>query len=148
MRVMTAYYYPYYGDYPLPPLMYGYYDPYAANACHNAYMYDYTQPPYNYGYGYLYSYGETEDYNLELLLPVKRSFPTKEDLLYANELYDGTTRQRLDDNGQPYDFLYQKPFVEFYSAQKAGTQIKYEITGPLPTDNSVYLAKDPNTGSD
>jgi len=28
-------------------------------------------------------------------------------------------------------FLYQKPFVEFYSAQKAGTQIKYEITGPL-----------------
>ncbi|HRT67725.1 MAG TPA: right-handed parallel beta-helix repeat-containing protein, partial [Bacteroidota bacterium] len=67
--------------------------------------------------------------------------------LYAGELYNGTVRQRFDDNGNPYNYLYQKPFLEFYSAQKSGTQIKYEITGPLPASDLVYQALDPKTGS-
>ncbi|MBP7214060.1 MAG: T9SS type A sorting domain-containing protein [Candidatus Kapabacteria bacterium] len=148
MRVMTSIWNPYDATWPLPPtLLYGYYDPYGASACHNGVMYDYNGLGYG-NYGYVYNYGEIEDYNIELLLPVKNSFPANEDLLYAGELYNGTTRTKYDENGKPYNYLYKKPFVEFYSAQKPGTQIRYEITGPLPENNSVYLALDPATNSD
>ncbi len=149
MRVMSAYYYPYYGDWPLPDpkWMYGYYNPYGADACHNAYMYDYNY--FGYGYGYLYSYGESEDYILDLSLPLKATFPDNvapNDILYAGELYNGTTRTRYDNEGNPYNYYYEKPYVEFYSAQPSGTQIKYSIQGPLPSTNIVYKALNPSGG--
>ena len=151
MRVMTAYYSPYYGDYPLPnpPFLYGYYNTYGADACHNGYMYDFTQPPYNYGYGELDSYGETEDYVLDLSLPLKSTFPDNiapNDILYANELYNGTTRTRYTNEGDPYQYYYEKPYVEFFGIQPSGSSIKYSIQGPLPSTTTVYTALNPSGG--
>lgn len=147
MRVMTSYYYPYQATYPLPtpPPTFDYM---GANACHNGYMYDYVAA-YGYTYGYLYSYGETEDYVLDFSLPLKSTFPDNvapNDILYANELYNGTTRTRYDNDGNPYNYYYEKPYIEFFAPQPTGTQIKYKIQGPLPSTNTVYTALNSSGG--
>jgi len=57
-----------------------------------------------------------------------------------------TTRTRYDNEGNPYNYYYEKPYVEFYSAQPSGTQIKYSIQGPLPSTNIVYKALNASGG--
>ncbi|OGU60915.1 MAG: hypothetical protein A2X64_11260 [Ignavibacteria bacterium GWF2_33_9] len=132
IRFMTSYYYPYVDA---PSTTYS--DFSGANPCHNAYWYNYAEPPYNYGYGYKYSYGETEDYIMEFQLPIKEMFPSDKepyDLLRAGVYYDDT-------NGN------EKPWVTFYGAQASGVQMQYEIYGPLPATDVVYKAYDPNTSN-
>ncbi len=146
MRVMAAYYYPYQID---QVSDYGWAKFYnqAINPCLNGYAYDY----YTYGYSYVYSYGETEDYALEFQLPLKGVFPSNEapnDILLAGELYNGTTRTLTDENGDPYDVWFENPYIEFKTTQPAGTYIKYEIKGALPSTNSVYKGLDKITGSE
>jgi hypothetical protein len=145
MRVMTSYYYPYEvnGVYD-----YGwakFYDA-AKNPCVDAFAYDY----YNYGYSYVYAYGETEDYVLEFQLPLQAVFPSDQapdNILFAGELYNGQTRTMYTEDGDPYQYYFKKPFVQFKTPQAAGTSIKYEIHGPMPSTNVVYTGYDPITGS-
>jgi len=96
--------------------------------------------------GYCYStyqvaYGEGEDYIVKFEGGVKDTYPTQNDILYANELYDGTSRMK---NGVMVEF--KKPALLFSSNQPAGVQCRYKIMGPLPSTQVVYEALDPNTG--
>lgn len=146
MRVMGAYYYPYDVTYEYD---YGYMKFLSSgkNPCINGYAYDY----YSYGYSYVYSWGETEDYILEFQLPLKASFPSDTppgDILYAGEVYDGTTRTMYDEAGDPYLWYFEKPYIEFKSAQASGSSFKFEIKGPMPSTNVVYKALDPVTNSE
>lgn len=142
MRVTGSYYYPYsineFYDYGWAK----FYNQ-GQNPCLNAYAYDY----YSYGYSYVYAYGETEDYTLEFQLPLKNSFPSDtppNDILFAGELYNGTTRTMYDEAGDPYQWYFEKPFIEFKAAQANGSSFKYEIKGPMPSTNTVYQGLDAN----
>lgn len=125
MRLTTTYYYPY-----------GTYDANWRNSCYFGYQYD------NGSYGYYYAYGETEDYTLNITIGVKDMFPRKNDILVADEDYDGTTR---DWRGNAT--LFERPFFEFKSPQGAGTKFRYRIKGPLPSSDVVYTALD-GSGND
>jgi hypothetical protein len=97
-----------------------------------------------YGYaGYRWGYGEVEDYAINFQAPVPETYPTAGNILFNNERYDGTTR---DFNGVMTDF--RLPAVESKGPQPTGTKIEYWITGPLPSNEVVYRALDPNTGSE
>lgn len=138
MRVMHAYYYP--SSYsPTVTQLLGM----GGNACWNGYAYDYTA---YYGGWYGYNYGEIEDYLIEFALPFKGSFPdTKapDDILLANEKYDGTTRMQ---GGTPT--LFKRPFVLFGNPMPAGSILQYKIVGPLPdVDNVIYEGVDNVTKS-
>lgn len=140
MRILTSYYYPYSLN---DTYDYGYMKFYnaAVNPCLDAYAYDY----YSYGYSYVYAYGETEDYTIELQLPLKGTFPSDvapNDILYAGQSYDGTTRTMYTEDGDPYQWYFEKPFVEFKGPQPSGMKIKYEIKGPMPSMNTVYTGLD------
>ncbi|MER3329733.1 MAG: hypothetical protein RIF34_09170, partial [Candidatus Kapaibacterium sp.] len=87
-------------------------------------------------------YGEAEDYAVNFVASVPEVYPTAGNILYNNERYDGTTRNY---NGVPTQFRI--PSVEFKGAQPVGTSIEYSIVGPLPSNNVVYRALDPITGS-
>ncbi|HRP03134.1 MAG TPA: GEVED domain-containing protein, partial [Candidatus Kapabacteria bacterium] len=126
MRFATAYYYPYNATPNNYTLGEGY------NACWNGYAFDYT--PYGYDGYYGYNFGEMEDYLVEYVIPIKETFPSNlepDDILLANEAYNGTTR-----NGE----YFKRPFVRFGSTQAAGTMITYKVVGPLPSSNIVYQA--------
>lgn len=115
----------------------------AQNPCLNGYAYDY----YTYGYSYVYAWGETEDYALEFQLPLKDVFPNDippNDILFAGELYNGTTRTMYDEAGDPYQWYFEKPFIEFKTAQVSGSSFKYEIKGPMPSLTTVYQGLDVN----
>ena len=102
----------------------------------------YTDACTLYGYpGYRWGYGEVEDYAINFVAPVPETFPTAGNILFNNERYDGTTRMF---NGQMTDF--RLPAVESKGPQPTGTKIEYWITGPLPSNEVVYRALDPNTG--
>ncbi len=142
MRITGSYYYPYAIN---EVYDYGWAKFYNAgqNPCLNAYAYDY----YTYGYSYVYAYGETEDYALEFQLPLKDVFPSDlppNDILFAGEVYNGTTRTMYDEAGDPYQWYFEKPFIEFKAAQANGTSFKYEIKGPMPSMTTVYQALDAN----
>ncbi|MFW5702042.1 MAG: GEVED domain-containing protein, partial [Bacteroidota bacterium] len=122
MRVMHSYYYPY------AP----YYDP--ANACFNGYYDRFNTPP-----RYAYGYGEVEDYVVDFQLGFEDIFPDNDDILFADQLYNGETRTF---RGQQVHF--EKPFVEFGNPNPEGTTMKFEIQGPLPSDNIVYTGLDEN----
>ncbi len=119
MRLATSYYYPY--------PTYAWWN----DACINGYYYD------NGSYGYMYSYGEVEDYILDISIGLKDLFPDDNDILFAGENYNGETRTW---QGQPY--YYERPFVEFLSTQPSGSQMRYSISGPLPGSDEVYVALD------
>jgi hypothetical protein len=91
---------------------------------------------------YQWGYGEAEDYRIIFQAPVPETYPTAGNILFNKERYDGTTR---DFNGVMTDF--RLPAVESKGPQPTGTQIEYWITGPLPSNEVVYRALDPNTGS-
>lgn len=142
MRVTGSYYYPYAIN---DVYDYGWAKFYNAgqNPCLNAYAYDY----YTYGYSYVYAYGETEDYTLEFQLPLKDVFPSDlppNDILYAGEVYNGTTRTMYDEAGDPYQWFFEKPYIEFKAAQANGSSFKYEIKGPMPSMTTVYQGLDAN----
>ena len=92
--------------------------------------------------GYYYGYGEIEDYAVNFVASLPEVYPTAGNILYNNERYDGTTR---DYKGVPTQF--KLPSVEFKGAQPIGTRIEYSIVGPLPSNEVVYKALDPSTGS-
>ncbi|MGE5479842.1 MAG: GEVED domain-containing protein, partial [Chloroflexota bacterium] len=132
MRVCASYYYPYAPYYP------------PTNACHNGYWDTYGNPTY-----YAYDYGETEDYILSFALSVKNTFPDSKaprDILYAGQIYDGTTRQ-VTIAGATFNNFFDRPWVEFGSPQVAGTKMTYKIQGPLPSTDVIYEGIDPVTGS-
>jgi hypothetical protein len=102
-----------------------------------------TDPCVNYyQVGYQWGYGEVEDYALNFQAPVPETYPTAGNILFNKERYDGTTRTF---KGQMTDF--RLPAVESKGPQPTGTRIEYWITGPLPSNEVVYRALDPNTGS-
>ncbi|HRP02101.1 MAG TPA: GEVED domain-containing protein, partial [Candidatus Kapabacteria bacterium] len=126
MRFATAYYYPYNATPNNYTLGEGY------NACWNGYAFDYT--PYGYDGYYGYNFGEMEDYLVEYVIPIKETFPSNlepDDILLADEAYNGTTR-----DGE----YFKRPSVRFGSAQAAGSMMTYKIIGPLPSSNIVYQA--------
>jgi len=129
LRIMTSYYYPYDPYYP------------SNNACSNGYYDRYNTPP-NYGY----NYGEVEDYLVEFTLAIKDAFPRTGSILYAGQDYDGTTRE-ININDEMVEVDFEHPMVLFGGAQSAGTQLTYQITGPLPSTNVVFEALDPISGS-
>jgi len=140
MRVMTSYYYPYAVNDVYDWGWAKYYNA-GQNPCVDAYAYDY----YNYGYSYVYAYGETEDYVVEFQLPLQAVFPSDEspnDILFAGELYNGTTRKITTEEGDEYYQYFEKPYIEFKGPQAAGTSFKYEIKGPMPSMNVVYQGLD------
>ena len=103
----------------------------------------YTDACTLYGYpGYRWGYGEIEDYAINFQAPVPETYPTAGNILFNNQRYDGTTRMF---NGEMVDF--RLPSVESKGPQPTGTRIEYWITGPLPSNEVVYRALDPNTGS-
>jgi hypothetical protein len=91
---------------------------------------------------YQWGYGEAEDYRVIFQAPVPETYPTAGNILFNKERYDGTTRTF---KGQMTDF--RLPAVESKGPQPTGTRIEYWITGPLPSNEVVYRALDPNTGS-
>ena len=93
--------------------------------------------------GYNWAYGETEDYLINFAAPVPETYPTNGNILYNEEAYDGTTRLF---NGNMTDF--RLPAVEFKGPQPLGTKYMYEISGPLPSNEVVYTALDPETGDE
>ena len=107
------------------------YDYWSDNACQVYYRPD-----------YIYAYGEVEDYAINFQAPVPETYPTAGNILFNNQRYDGTTRMF---NGEMVDF--RLPSVESKGPQPTGTRIEYWITGPLPSNEVVYRALDPNTGS-
>ncbi|MBM2815189.1 MAG: hypothetical protein HW421_1951 [Ignavibacteria bacterium] len=114
MRIISAYY------------MYDY------GPCYNGYSYLYY-PYYCYNYGY---YGECEDYIINVGGGIKDMFPFMGDILYANELYDGTTRLK---NGIMQYF--ERPYLTLTNPQPTGSMGYYKIVGPLPnTSDTVYRA--------
>jgi GEVED domain/Secretion system C-terminal sorting domain len=92
--------------------------------------------------GYQWGYGEIEDYAINFAAPIPEVYPTAGNILFNNERYDGTTRMF---KGQMTNF--RLPAVESKGPQPTGTRIEYWITGPLPSNEVVYRALDPNTGS-
>jgi hypothetical protein len=82
-----------------------------------------------------YVYGEAEDYVFNFIPDIDGQFPAQDDILDVNTDYDGS------------DASHKKPFARMGSVQPAGTSLNYKITGPRPSDNIVYEAIDPNTGS-
>lgn len=142
MRVTGGYYYPYSVN-EVQDWGYARFYNQGINPCLNGYAYDY----YAYGYSYVYAWGETEDYTLEFQLPLKDVFPNDlppNDILYAGELYNGTTRTMYDEAGDPFQWYFEKPFIEFKSAQASGSSFKYEIKGPMPSMTTVYQGLDAN----
>ncbi|MEZ4724232.1 MAG: GEVED domain-containing protein [Candidatus Kapaibacterium sp.] len=91
---------------------------------------------------YRWGYGEIEDYAINFQAPVPETYPTAGNILFNKERYDGTTRMF---NGEMVDF--RLPSVQSKGPQPTGTRIEYWITGPLPSNEVVYRALDPNTGS-
>ena len=106
--------------------------------CVNGYAYQYNGI-YYYNYGY---YGECEDYILDITAGVKDTYPSQDEILFANEDYDGTTRMK---NGVMTEF--KKPQAIFNGVEKAGSQLNYYIQGPLPSNAKVYEGLDPVSGS-
>ena len=103
----------------------------------------YTDPCIQYlRVNYTYAYGEVEDYAINFVAPLPETYPTAGNILFNKERYDGTTRMF---NGEMVDF--RLPSVESKGPQPTGTRIEYWITGPLPSNEVVYRALDPNTGS-
>jgi len=92
--------------------------------------------------GYPYGYGEVEDYLINFVAPLPETYPTAGNILFNKERYDGTTR-----NFKGVSTEFRLPAVESKGPQATGTQIQYWITGPLPSNDVVYRALDPNTGS-
>ncbi|MER3328136.1 MAG: GEVED domain-containing protein, partial [Candidatus Kapaibacterium sp.] len=92
--------------------------------------------------GYQWGYGEVEDYSINLVAPVPETYPTTGNILFNNQRYDGTTRMF---NGEMTEF--RLPAAESKGPQPTGTLLEYWITGPLPSNEVVYRALDPNTGS-
>lgn len=90
-----------------------------------------------------YIVGEIEDYAVNFVASLPEVYPTAGNILYNNERYDGTTREY---NGTSTTF--KLPAVESKGPQPTGTRIEYWITGPLPSNEVVYRALDPNTGSE
>ena len=84
--------------------------------------------------GWYFIYGEAEDYLFNIKRDIVGQFPAQDDILDVNTDYDGT-------NG------HTKPFVRMGLAEPNGTTMNYKITGPRPSDNIVYEALDPKTGS-
>lgn len=135
LRAMAAYNYPY-----------TYYYTYGTDrfdACHQGTIYYrwYDEDRRRY-----YNYGECEDYNVEFTLAVKDAFPREGSILYAGEDYDGTTRE-IEINDEMIEVDFEHPMVLFGGEQGAGTDMTYKITGPLPSDDVVFEALDPETGS-
>ena len=84
---------------------------------------------------YYYVYGEAEDYVFNFIPDMEGQFPAQDDILDVNTDYDGS------------DASHPKPYAEMGATQPSGTSLNYKITGPRPSNNIVYEAIDPNTGS-
>lgn len=135
-RAMTSYQPNFYYYYNYPTYYYSY--PYD-DACMNGYWYDYTD---YYGYCFYYTWGETEDFTANILVGVKNTFPGSGDILFANELYDGSSRLK---NGNMVNFT--KPSVIFPSTPRPGAAVNYYIFGPAPSTTKVYEALQPYPGN-
>lgn len=136
MRVLTSYYYPWQIDLNNPTMIGT-----AGSACWNGYGYNWGTPS-----AYGYNYGEIEDYLVEFSLPIKGTFPSAtapDDILLANEKYNGTTRVV---SGIPTQF--KRPHILLGNTLPSGSVLTYRILGPLPDlSNVIYTGRDPVTNS-
>ncbi|MEI6091653.1 MAG: GEVED domain-containing protein, partial [bacterium] len=105
------------------------------NPCINGYYYSYDYG--SYGYAYMYDYGETEDYLIEFIIPIKGTYPEAGDVLFAQRDYDGTPKEINEVMEQ-----FPRPMVELRDAAQPGTKITYRIRGPLPAKDIVYTGLD------
>lgn len=99
------------------------------------YSYDYG----SYGYAYGYQYGETEDYLVEFIIPIKGTFPEAGSVLFAQRDYDGTPKE-IDEVMEQFP----RPMLELRDPAPAGTKVTYRIRGPLPSKDLVYTGLDKN----
>jgi len=115
----------YVGEYP--------YIQYRNNACLNGYYYVYSS------YDRVYNFGEAEEYLIEFTLPIKGTYPGRNDILFAEKDYDGIDK---DIDGTVYPF--PKPMIELRSAVGSGTFCTFQIKGPLPGQGVVYNGLTPS----
>ena len=110
---------------------------YRTNPCATGYLYSYN---YSWGkYAALYDYGETEDYLIEFIMPIKATFPDAEDVLYANRWYDDVAKE-VSGNIE----AFPRPMIELRDIAGPNTLCQYEIRGPLPASTLVYTGKSPS----
>jgi len=110
--------------------------------CLNAYTWSFLGNTRYYAY-----YGQVFDYNVLIQGVIIDPIPSKNGLLYADEVYDnGTRKAKVDPNGP--EILFSKPAMRFDDQQPAGTKMRYWIEGPLPSRNVVYRATDANGETD
>lgn len=93
--------------------------------------------------GYRWGYGEIEDYTVAFVPQTPDTYPAAGNILFNQQEYDGTSRMF---NGEMTDFPKLK--MEFKAAQPAGTEVKFRIVGPRPSNDVVYTAVDPLSGSE
>jgi len=98
-----------------------------ADACQNGVDYGWAN----------FMYGEVEDYEMNIVPDAPASFPSSENVLFAKENYDGTTRLK---NGNTVTFT--KPVLTFQGGAPVGTTMQISFLGPLPSNRVVWQAVD------
>jgi len=106
-----------------------------ADACSNGYNYQAQ-------WGYNLWYGEVEDYDMNIVPDAPASFPTDENVLFAKENYDGTTRLKNSNN-----VTFTKPVLTFQGGAPVGTTMQISFLGPLPSTQVVWQAVDANNNT-
>ncbi|MBI2794980.1 MAG: hypothetical protein HYX66_10075, partial [Ignavibacteria bacterium] len=115
--------------------------PGAPGTCATGPYYPYYTYYYTYAYQYNYNTGNYDYFNYFWMRPLIRlrvssglvsSFPDDVDprrILRATEVYDGA------------DITHPKPSVTYYGQTGKTYSVKYKITGPNPSTNTVYEAR-------
>lgn len=106
-----------------------------ADACSNGYNYQAQ-------WGYNLWYGEVEDYDMNIVPDAPASFPTDENVLFAKENYDGTTRLKNGNN-----VTFTRPTLTFQGGAPVGTTMQISFVGPLPSTQTVWQAVDANNNT-